>query len=99
MQAVPSAGIRILIVDDQPFVREGLQLVLQNQQDLQVVGVAENGLMALDIIPKEKPDVVLLDVQMPVLDGAKTLQAIRERWPDMRVIMLTTFEETALAKR
>lgn len=97
MQAVPSAGIRILIVDDQPFVREGLQLVLQNQQDLQVVGVAENGLMALDIIPKEKPDVVLLDVQMPVLDGAKTLQAIRERWPDMRVIMLTTFEETALA--
>lgn len=97
MQAVPSAGIRILIVDDQPFVREGLQLVLQNQQDLQVVGVAENGLMALDIIPKEKPDVVLLDVQMPVMDGAKTLQAIRERWPDMRVIMLTTFEETALA--
>ncbi|KMZ44968.1 histidine kinase [Bacillus sp. FJAT-27238] len=97
MQAVPSAGIRILIVDDQPFVRESLQLVLQNQQDLQVVGVAENGLMALDIIPKEKPDVVLLDVQMPVMDGAKTLQAIRERWPDMRVIMLTTFEETALA--
>ncbi|BAH46768.1 two-component hybrid sensor and regulator [Brevibacillus brevis NBRC 100599] len=97
MQAVPSAGIRILIVDDQPFVRESLQLVLQNQQDLQVVGVAENGLMALDIIPKEKPDVVLLDVQMPVMDGAKTIQAIRERWPDMRVIMLTTFEETALA--
>ncbi|ATF16342.1 histidine kinase [Brevibacillus brevis X23] len=97
MQAVPSAGIRILIVDDQPIVRESLQLVLQNQQDLQVVGVAENGLMALDIIPKEKPDVVLLDVQMPVMDGAKTLQAIREQWPDMRVIMLTTFEETALA--
>ncbi|MFS0556290.1 response regulator [Brevibacillus sp. 179-C9.3 HS] len=96
-KAVPSTGIRVLIVDDQPFVRESLQVVLHNQQDIQVVGVAENGLEALDIIPKEKPDVILLDVQMPVMDGAKTLQAVRERWPDMRVIMLTTFEETTLA--
>ncbi|WP_237712570.1 hybrid sensor histidine kinase/response regulator transcription factor [Paenibacillus elgii] len=92
-----AASIRILLVDDQPIIRESLQLILQQQQDMQVVGLAGNGQEALDMIPNVKPDVVLLDVRMPVLDGPSTLRAIRERWPALRVIMVTTIEEASQA--
>lgn len=92
-----AASIRILLVDDQPIIRESLQLILQQQQDMQVVGLAENGQEALDMIPTKNPDVVLLDVRMPVLDGPSALRAIRERWPDLRTIMVTTIEDTSEA--
>ncbi|MGP3783457.1 ATP-binding response regulator [Paenibacillus sp. 1A_MP2] len=90
-----AASIRILLVDDQPIIRENLHL--QQQQDMQVVGLAGNGQEALDMIPNVNPDVVLLDFRMPVLDGPSTLRAIRERCPALRVIMVTTIEEASQA--
>ncbi|GED71283.1 histidine kinase [Brevibacillus reuszeri] len=89
--------IRILLVDDQPIIRESLQLILQQQQDMHVVGLAGTGQEAIDMIPAEKPDVVLLDIRMPGLDGQSTLRAIREQWPSIRVIMVTSIEEASQA--
>ncbi|MBH5319449.1 hybrid sensor histidine kinase/response regulator transcription factor [Paenibacillus sp. GSMTC-2017] len=90
-------SIRVLVVDDQPIFRESLQLILQQHKDMNVVGLAANGQEALDMIPTENPDVVLLDVRMPILDGPSTLQVIRERWPTIRIIMVTTIEEASQA--
>ena len=84
-------NIRILIVDDHPIVRQGIQSLLQSQHDMQVVAEAEGGAQAVEMYRLLRPDVVLMDLRMPDMDGAKATAAIRAEFPDARIIMLTAF--------
>ena len=83
--------IRVLIVVNQPIIREGLATILSNQEDMKVVGKAQNGLEAVQLVDDCQPDVVLLDMQMPVISGLDSLVAIKESHPHTPIIMLTTF--------
>ncbi len=85
--------IRILVVDDHAVVRSGLSAVLLASDDLELVGEARNGLEAVDLCEKLHPDVVLMDLMMPTMDGTAATRAIRERHPDVQVIALTSFKE------
>lgn len=85
--------IRILLVDDQALFREGLRILLTSQTDFEVVAEASNGEEALRQAAIHHPDVVLMDLRMPVLDGVAATRRLRELYPDIRVIVLTTFDE------
>jgi DNA-binding NarL/FixJ family response regulator len=85
--------IRVLLVDDQTLVRQGIQMLLEIETDIQVVGQAANGREALQLVEALRPDVVLMDVRMPEMDGVAATQAISPRFPDTGVIILTTFED------
>ncbi len=86
------ANIRIVIVDDQRLIREGLAALLGLIPDLEVVGQAEDGQSALELIPKTQPDVILMDLRMPGMNGVAATREICIRHKDMRVIILTTFD-------
>jgi DNA-binding NarL/FixJ family response regulator len=88
-----SPGPRVLVVDDQQLIREGIASLLAIQPGLTVVGTAADGRQALDQIAALDPDIVLMDVRMPVLDGVEATAAVRDRFPACRVIMLTTFDD------
>ncbi|EEM80021.1 Response regulator receiver [Bacillus thuringiensis serovar huazhongensis BGSC 4BD1] len=90
--------IRLCIVDDHSFIRESLHTILDGQEDLQVVGMAEDGERALELCERLKPDVVLMDLEMPNLDGVHATKMIKEKWPDIRVLILSTFQNTERAK-
>jgi DNA-binding NarL/FixJ family response regulator len=85
--------IRILLVDDQPLFREGLRTLLSVHPDFEVVGEAANGLEAIRLVRLHLPSVVLMDLQMPVLDGVAATRRLHEEQPDCRVIVLTTFDD------
>ena len=85
--------IRILLVDDQRLMREGLRILLELETDLEIVGEATNGGEALSAYAEVEPDVVLMDVRMPGMDGVEATWRLRERWPSARVIILTTFDD------
>ena len=91
--------IRVLLVDDHRVVRSGLSAFLLAFEDLELVGEADSGETAILICNKVKPDVVLLDLVMPGMDGAEATQAIREHCPDIQVIALTSFKEEELVQR
>ncbi|WP_181784799.1 response regulator [Pseudonocardia pini] len=84
--------IRLLVVDDQAMVREGFAALLAAQPDIEVVGTAENGQVALAAVAELRPDVVLMDVRMPVLDGIEATRALADGPEPPRVLMLTTFD-------
>ncbi|HEV8373866.1 MAG TPA: response regulator transcription factor [Actinomycetota bacterium] len=84
--------IRLLIADDHPVVRDGLRGMVAGQPDLEVVGEAATGTEALALVPRVRPDVALVDLRMPGLDGVATIRALRERHPEVRVLVLTTFD-------
>lgn len=84
--------IRLLIVDDHAVVRKGLIMVLRLEPDFEIVGEAENGVRAVEIAKGLKPDLVLLDFVMPEMDGEKTVVALREVVPDVKILMLTGIE-------
>lgn len=89
----PPARIRILLVDDQTMFREGLRTLLSVQPNFQVVGEAENGEQALEQASRLKPDVVLMDLRMPVMDGVTATRRLNTLYPECRVIVLTTFDD------
>jgi len=87
--------IRILIVDDQRLMREGLATLLELEDDLEIAAEAEDGQAALDRYEALRPDVVLMDIRMPRMDGVEATRRLRQRWPNARVIILTTFDDDA----
>ncbi len=87
-----SRSIRILIADDHPIVRHGLAAVLEQEEDISVVGQAGNGYEATDQAKKLRPDIVLMDMQMPEMDGVEAIRLIKEEAPDIGIIILTTYD-------
>ncbi|HEX6648802.1 MAG TPA: response regulator transcription factor [Pyrinomonadaceae bacterium] len=85
--------IRILLVDDQPLFREGLRTLLSVQTDFEIVGEASNGEEAIRMVQIHHPSIVLMDLQMPLLDGVKATRRLKAEHPDCRVIVLTTFDD------
>lgn len=85
--------IRVLVVDDQNVVREGLVAILSFQSDIEVVGQASDGLEAVQVIPQLKPDVVLLDLMMPVQDGLVTIPQLKKIMPEVQILVLSGFAE------
>ncbi len=84
--------IRVMLVDDQAMVRSGFRLILESEPDLTVVGEAGDGAAALEIAQRARPDVVLMDVRMPVMDGITATRQLLERGDRCRVLILTTFD-------
>ncbi|CQR53592.1 Transcriptional regulatory protein YdfI [Paenibacillus riograndensis SBR5] len=87
---------KILIVDDHLVVREGLKLILETNEQFQVVGEAENGAEALPMIKELHPDVILMDLNMPVMGGLETMQELKKQGSSIPVIILTTYNEDDL---
>ncbi len=91
-----SSVIRILVVDDQSLVREGLAIILDTQPDIKVIGQAADGREAVKLVSQLQPDVVLMDIRMPTMDGIKATRQIKETHPQIQVIILTTYDEDEL---
>ena len=85
--------IRIILVDDQNIIREGLGSLLQAKTDLEVIGEAGNGQEAVQLALKLQPDVVLMDVRMPVMDGVAATRLLQAQAPDIKILILTTFDD------
>ncbi len=83
--------IKILIADDQEIVCEGLKKILQSDPDIKVIGIANNGQQALDLVHHQTPDLVLMDLQMPIMNGVQAIRQLRKTHPDLPVIVLTTY--------
>jgi DNA-binding NarL/FixJ family response regulator len=94
-----SARIRVLVADDHPVVRAGLGAVIAEQDDLELVAEAENGVNAVALFREQRPDVVLMDLRMPVMDGVEAIRAITTEFPDARILALTTYEGDADIRR
>jgi DNA-binding NarL/FixJ family response regulator len=93
--------IRVMIVDDQGLLREGFRKLIELEPNLEVVGMAGDGeeaLASVELLSAEKmaPDIVLMDVRMPGMDGIEATRVFKERWPEIRIVILTTFDDRAL---
>jgi DNA-binding NarL/FixJ family response regulator len=95
----PSPPIRILIADDHPLFRAGIAAVVGCQDDMRVVGEAGSGTEAVELCRSVNPDVVLMDLQMPEMDGLSALTAIRQQQPDVRILVVTTYGGDVQASR
>ncbi len=85
--------IKILIADDQELIRESLKIVLDLHADMEVVGLAADGRKVLDLLKQNRPDIILMDIRMPELDGVLCTKAVKEKFPDVKIIILTTFDD------
>ncbi len=99
MTASSQRPIRVLAVDDHPILREGIAAILEAQPDIQLVGTAENGREAVEQNCALRPDLILMDLQMPEVDGIEAIEIIRAEYPKVRIIVLTTYEGDAQAVR
>jgi NarL family two-component system response regulator LiaR len=93
-----SQTIQVMLVDDHNVVRSGLATFLKAYEDLELVGEAKNGLEALNLCHQKKPDVILMDLMMPVMDGIAATRAILADYPDIKIIAMTSFEEEELVQ-
>ena len=93
-----SEAIKVLVVDDHPVVRFGMKNMLMAFDDMELIGEAENGEAALAFCHQNRPDVILMDIVMPVMDGVLATRAILERYPQVKVIVLTTYPEDNLVQ-
>ena len=84
---------KVLIADDQELIRDSLKIILDMNQNMEVVGVAENGREVLEQVAKVLPDIILMDIRMPELDGVQCTKAVKEKYPGVKIIILTTFDD------
>lgn len=85
--------IKVLVADDQELIRQSLEIVLSNKEDMKVIATAANGQEVIRCIREEKPDVILMDIRMPKLDGVQCTKIIKENHPEIKIIILTTFDD------
>ncbi len=85
--------MKVIICDDQAIVRDGLEMLLKIEPDIEVVGVAEDGAAAVEMVAKKAPDLVLMDLKMPIMNGVEATRQIRTKYPDVKVLVLTTYED------
>lgn len=85
--------IKVLIADDQELIRESLRIVLDSKEEISVVGTAQNGQEVMQKIREIKPDVILMDIRMPKMDGVQCTKIIKENEPEIKIIILTTFDD------
>jgi DNA-binding NarL/FixJ family response regulator len=97
--AVRETAIRVLIADDHPIVRAGLVSVLSQEKDIEVIGEAANGERAIALSRERSPDVVLMDLRMPEVDGIKAIAVIAREQPNIRILALTTYDGDADVRR
>ncbi|QBD80380.1 response regulator transcription factor [Ktedonosporobacter rubrisoli] len=95
----PEPGIRVVIADDHFIVREGLHLILDGESDFVVVGEAKDGAQAVQLVEELQPDVVLMDLRMPGMDGLEAIELIHHRWPQVALVILTTYSGDELMLR
>lgn len=91
--------INTIIADDQQIVREGLRMILSLHDEISVVGEAANGKELLNLLETIVPDVILMDIRMPEMDGIEATGAVKKQWPQIKIIILTTFQEDAYVFR
>ncbi|MGB7341374.1 MAG: response regulator transcription factor [Phototrophicaceae bacterium] len=84
--------IKVMIVDDQALARDGLEVIVGSAPDIEIIGTAENGADALEKLAIRTPDVVLMDLKMPILNGVQATRHIREKYPNIKILVLTTFD-------
>ncbi|GFN33909.1 response regulator transcription factor [Paenibacillus xylaniclasticus] len=85
--------IKVMIVEDQEIIRKSLGIVLNLNPDIEIVGSAENGAVAVELVPQLQPEVILMDVQMPIMGGVEATDRIKKSYPTIKIIMLTTFQD------
>ena len=85
--------IKVLIADDQELIRQSLQIVLNSKEGIEVSDVASDGQEVIQCIRKQRPDVILMDIRMPKMDGVQCTQIIKENYPEVKIIILTTFDD------
>ena len=85
--------IKVLIVDDQALIREGLNMMLSLYDEIKIVGEATNGKEAIETLGEEDVDLILMDIRMPIMNGVEATKIIKERYPHIKIIILTTFNE------
>jgi two-component system, NarL family, response regulator LiaR len=93
-----ASPISVLIVDDHPVVRDGIKFLMANYPDIHVVGEGGDGMEAVELAGELHPHVVLMDLMMPVMDGITAIRLIRQRYPDVQVLALTSFQERHLVQ-
>jgi len=94
-----TSPIRILAVDDHPLLRDGIASVIEGQADMELVGEAANGLEAVELCLAKRPDITLMDIQMPLMNGIDATIAIRQAWPEALIVVLTTYKGDVQARR
>src|SRR6476661_7148272 len=99
MKSSESNVIRVAIADDHALFRAGVKTSLSSRKDVQMVAEAENGMQLLNLLKHIAPDVVLLDIQMPIMDGLTTLPEIKRLYPDVKVIMLSMHNDHSMITR
>ncbi len=92
-------AIRVLAVDDHPLLLDGIASLIEGQADMRLVAEASNGREAVELCLAHRPDITLMDVQMPVMNGIDATQAIRQAWPEARIVVLTTYKGDVQVRR
>lgn len=90
--------IKVLLVDDQNLIRQGLKALLELEPDLEIVGEAENGQQAINLSAKLQPDVILMDIRMPLMDGVAATKKLQKTHPEIKILVLTTFDDDEYIK-
>jgi DNA-binding NarL/FixJ family response regulator len=91
--------IKVLIADDHVLYRAGVKMALSGKKDIKIIAEADNGMHLLNMLKMLQPDVILLDIQMPVMDGIGALPEIKKNWPHIKVIMLTMMDDYSMITR
>ena len=90
--------ITVLLVDDQSLIRQGLRVLLELEADIKIVGEAENGQVAIDLVKELQPNVILMDIRMPIMDGVAATREISHNFPHSKILILTTFDDDEYVK-